>query len=601
MAGGSATRQLGNKSKSGTELTPNSPPKKQRSQANDTTMSQSNMPDDVAGSSAETVGRTTRSVPNSGADGSNSAGGIRGTVPMPSGARRQPMVTTREYVKQYKLRIHNEAVDIRKDVTGDTTHGVIRYPYHDIPVNMLGLYLSKSEIVELHNYTECRVLNVECHVAHKTAQLVFETNATTTNIGNNNVGVYMVVLDPLIVNTRVGSLPRQSTLVTDTFWGKHMSQLQMTEGFDTGIVSELGAEYITRNFSNKFEYHMPLVTPALLDVNLLPAVQHFPNVNSFVNSRTNASMVEGELASYSYAPHHGIVAGHYWNGSTFGVRDNDDSQFMHMKNGHPLGFNFSQSGSVGLFSYPHEDYGQNAASTPMQEETQYYMPYKTPHVDYGSTMVIDDPFFISNTNAKKQPALVVGIEPLLSTIDSNSAPKVVKCHVDLYVTVKLTMRITQGVDYLHPSATSPYWPKYMHPQMKLTRQIKVSGGGSHIYQLSPDVDHRPAIAKNNQAVITNISNNVSQSGIHGTTSAARNKRVAAIQKCAKRRSIRIEKYKNEQLVKGYKEDDNDKVDGEPFILTLDEEMVETPKEVYKLFGGDVSKQDEKKKKFFMKR
>lgn len=121
---------------------------------------------------------------------------------------------------------------------------------------MLGFYCSKEEILELHQYTSARVKEVNVEVFHKTAVLTFETNSSLSNIGNNNIGIYLNIFSSDLNSKRFGRFDTsQSNLIENIFWGNHAEHMGETDNYSEEKIGKLGAEYVTRNFENMFEYH----------------------------------------------------------------------------------------------------------------------------------------------------------------------------------------------------------------------------------------------------------------------------------------------------------------------------------------------------------
>ena len=163
---------------------------------------------------------------------SSSGGGLRGTAILPRGVRQEGMRVTRKFKKQYLLRLQNDVVEVGHEyipavedaVLTPPPHfnsvnsnlpgsvGIIRYPYHDLPVDMLSFYLSRAEMENMRFYSEARVKHAQVDVYNKTGVLNFETASSVSAIGNNNVGIYLVELSSDIGKKRTGRLPDSSAL-----------------------------------------------------------------------------------------------------------------------------------------------------------------------------------------------------------------------------------------------------------------------------------------------------------------------------------------------------------------------------------------------------
>ncbi|XP_037932857.1 uncharacterized protein LOC119667626 [Teleopsis dalmanni] len=124
---------------------------------------------------------------------------------------------------------------------------------------MLGFCLSKDEISMLIGATTARVKNIGVEIHHKTAVLTFETQSSNTNVGNNNIGVYLCHLAEDIGLKCFGQTAENNSIVENIFWGKHGSRLESTEWRD-----ELGSEYITKNYDHRFQYYSNTTPSAMI-------------------------------------------------------------------------------------------------------------------------------------------------------------------------------------------------------------------------------------------------------------------------------------------------------------------------------------------------
>lgn len=446
--------------------------------------------DDVAaaggGNSAGGQSRSTRSV--GGSMSASSGGGLRGTAILPRGIRQESMRCIRKYKKQYLLRLQNEIVEIghkynaafespnpstisRINANNFGSFGVIRYPYHDLPVHMLGFYLTAEEIRSLSYFSECRVKNCQVDVYNKTGVLNFETAASNASIGNNNVGVYLVQLDGSIGAKRTGQLPRQHILIEEVFWGKTSTVHKQNEEFKSEGVAGLGARYVRRTLNNKFEYFSPmnqtqdsnfsadsymqlrLQPDGTLSSNRIPnpGIVPYFNVNSFIDKRINASMNEGHFTSWSYKPKDGLVQGFFDIGPTtifpaslkLNPRSNMPIQQAACKtiiNDDPLARPLGQYNTGGQDDFMEDKFPDVHQLRPftIQESVSNRMIER------------------SEMSGQKVPPFVIGIEPLISELPTNVSNKweAVKCFVDIYVDVELEMECTYGFDYIDPSMPS---------------------------------------------------------------------------------------------------------------------------------------------------
>lgn len=400
-----------------------------------------------------------------GSSGGNSAGGsssagVRGTVALWSGIRQNPQLCTRIYKKEYLFRLANEHIEVQC-IAGTTTNAVrsIRYPFHDIPVNMLGFYLSKAEIKELMRFTKCEVESVSVQVYNKTGCLNFETASSTSNIGNNNVGIYLCELTPDIMSRRSGILPNQGIFIHEKCWGKP-AELVQAAGWNNNV-SQLGAQYVRRNMDNKFEYNTFQDSSNFGPKAVAMDVQ-FPyfNVMPFIGKRVNASMTEGLFTEYHYKPKKGLVAGQFI-AKIRGHVANDNNHYV-LKNSHlPIMERHVDNGGNQYFGMLSNSAGQaaNIGSGGLTQTSMMLDRFTNFKEDDFENIMLDDPIFFGKN---VQPPLVIGIEPLTTSL--NDKWEAVKAFVDITIHVELVMKIQQGVDYINPNTTTCIIPDYQNPE-----------------------------------------------------------------------------------------------------------------------------------------
>ena len=447
---------------------------------------------DGAASSAGGEGngaRLPRSMGAAGGTSTSSGGGMRGIAPLPVGIRQTPMRTTRIYRKQYLLRVQNEGIETRferQNVGGsldnnNTSYGVIRYPLHDVPVHMLGFYLSKSEMAELALYTEARVKNVSVDVFNKTGVLTFETASSTTNIGNNNIGIYLLELSKDLNEKRMGKLPNQPVLIEEVFWGYPYFRTCGTQNteFTPDNANDLGAQYVRRTLNNKFEYYSVQCSDANspqpfigkgMSVGPIPYFDIWP----FVTNRINASMNEGLFTRYNYTPTNGLVfANQYIGQSDSDVRFNNSRMPLY---GAAIHSSYNSVGLPGLYNTG----GQSSTTEdtfPLITQKYPYINASPPH--YSSIQIENAADHLKSR--KPMPPLVIGIEPLTSEIQTQGRFEIVKCHVDLLIQCELEMEIVMGTDYTNPNTIRVVRPNYKNPHLAMYHKIQ-AGQPRRIYE-----------------------------------------------------------------------------------------------------------------------
>lgn len=447
-----------------------------------------NMPaiDDVGaapgGSGSGNATRNARSI--GGGLSAGSGGGLRGTAILPRGVRPEGMRVTRKFRKQYLLRLQNEVVEIGSEyipaaadpVLTNPRHfnsvnsnlpgniGLIRYPYHDLPVDMLGFYLSKQEMESMRFYSEARVKHAQVDVYNKTGVLNFETASSISTIGNNNVGIYLVELDSDIGKKRTGRLPNSGILISEVFWGDTWKTGSTDSDFSSQNLAQLGARYVRRTLNNKFEYMTPMnatTSNVVFSNNThmqqsdslaynLPGIVPYFNVNPFIKRRVNASMNEGHFTSWSYKPKDGLVYGYFSVGpnTVFGGRLKLNSRKRMPTQMTPtvaLQANQIIAPAWGL----QNTQGSDTAQQSSQGDGATMVPFAPlPHL----ATLIDR----TSITGELIPPLVIGIEPLVSELPTTTGNtwQAVRCFVDIYVDVELEMELVYGYDYVDPSMPS---------------------------------------------------------------------------------------------------------------------------------------------------
>lgn len=419
----------------------------------------------------------------------SSGGGLRGQAVLPRGIRQDTMREIRTYRKQYLFRIQNEAVEIghRYDpaittatatqitVANPTRYGsvgVIRYPYHDIPVNMLAFYLTAAEMHSLSYFSQCRVLSAKCDVYNKTGVLNFETAASNASIGNNNVGIYLNQISSDIGDKRCGQLPDVVPLIEERVWGETYAAQKEKKEFTTINVSLLGARYVRRTLSNKFEYFSPMNNSLDYDFtkdtytangvnvnNNVPGMVPYFNINPFIEKRVNASMNEGLFTQWHYKPIDGLVSGNF----SIGPNSVIYRQKFNTKSRMPMKQNSLAYENLGKVTEQNPLTNMQGNSFEDTNISDTFVPGQLPYTKSADVMTQIDRVEVTG---KQVPPLIIGIEPLVSEIPTNTSNKweIVKCFVDLYIDVELQMECSYGFDYIDPSIPSVP-ANFMKPEM----------------------------------------------------------------------------------------------------------------------------------------
>lgn len=423
----------------------------------------------------------------SGGMASNSGGGMRGTASFPIGIRQVPASYTRVYSKQYNIRIFNRLDEYRTP----TINGVQWNDYipnaHEIPCHHLAFYLSHSEMQRLRGKTKVVVEEANVDVANHTAIISYETNASGTQIGNNNLGITLYQLDPNIVKARTGValLTQQAEVIRNVFWGVDHNSLPVSVA-PSSAMPGIGAEFITRNYNNRFCYRSvrSVGTRAHNGVPWVSTPMQFYNVKRHVVKRENVSITEGPFTSWSYKPVNGIVMAQNYGimppgavsvaGPAYNVRD---SHTLRWRGVQPLQ-------GVGASGMPGTRVGQPITTViqPIGNVTNDIWRNAANGVQDLTRILIDDPYINGGHASAKIPVLVIGMDPQIGIVEATNAVAAVPCHVDLIITCHIRLRITEGIDYddsNHNQAVEVNWKypewRYQLQQTENTMPLLMSG------------------------------------------------------------------------------------------------------------------------------
>lgn len=110
----------------------------------------------------------------------------------------------------------------------------------------------------LSYFSESIFKSARVDVYNKTGVINFETASSTSNIGNNNIGIYLNKISSDIGSKRSGILPRQDTFIEEVIWWQTSDVSCNNAEFSSNNVAKLGARYVRRTLNNKFEYMTPM-------------------------------------------------------------------------------------------------------------------------------------------------------------------------------------------------------------------------------------------------------------------------------------------------------------------------------------------------------
>lgn len=373
---------------------------------------------------------------------SNSAqGGMRGQAPLPPGIRQGKTTYTRTFTRQYNWRIFNQLAEYRTPTIGGVSYNAYVPPFHDIPCDLLAFYLNFADIQRLRSKTKVVGKSYRVSVSNHTAIITYETNASGTQIGNNNLGVTMAVLDDNIHKYRTGRAvtSAQGDLVQNLCWGIDANSLPATNTLSSALQG-LSSQYITRNFNNRYEYLTPRANVTRLHNGLAPQItpMQFFNVNRFIKKRVNVSMQEGVIAEWSHTPTNGLLFAR--NLGTYAPGGLDTNAFCTAHE--PV----AVRGIV------------NSSSTGMQNQVAGAAPtaafnivgnfYNDVFENESNVLRINiESNFNGQVNTNKPAVLTLGLEPQIAINTDNSPAVAIPLHVDLIITAECVLEITEGTDY----------------------------------------------------------------------------------------------------------------------------------------------------------
>lgn len=371
---------------------------------------------------------------------------LRGEAILPVGLRTEGTKTLRTYNKQYQLRIYNALHEWKREPKFGNFHNTLVPNYHELPVHLLGFYMHPSEIQRLRTKTKVRVVSAECEVYNDTAILTFESNASASNIGNNNVGVKLVQIDPEINKARQGRYENDISLtLADTFWGKDINTVVNASALTTNFTGQ-SATRIRRNWKNRYFYQTqsnPGSNATYNAMGFAPVInQQLFDINRYIIQRRNASMEEGLFCTWKYKPKNGqIFAQHLVRAPTA----------LSFSTDNPVSFDRTKQNvgrtrgtfalNAGMPNIP-QGLPYNASINAAQEIQMDIFRNQT-----NIAMISIDDMFTGNGSQQDIPVLAFGIEPVISIETDTTSFKAANCHIDITVNAYITLEIEEGVDY----------------------------------------------------------------------------------------------------------------------------------------------------------
>lgn len=438
----------------------------------DTPMSQKEIPSPMETQAAQedtAIGVGANSV--GGAGGGNRAGGIRGTVKMPGGTpiNANDMIST--YTKDYTFRIRSGLIEYKttsaNGVDTETTTSVeMKFPYHHIPVNMLGFFLTKEEIQKIFDEcTTATILEVEVDVYNHQAQLPFITGATTSTIANNNVGIYLTKIHDSLYKTWPWRIPDQGALILNRCWGTHINNLPASTTYTSVGLGVLAADTVIKDLDNRAEiihWQKPTnIRFGTTTINLQTYFEPAVPINRYKQKRINASFNEGLFWSYKYQPVDGKVHALCVNGCNFTPANTNSEHNIQCQYSCKISeSSLNQASTAATFKpFTNPSFGATSQLTPQTSHT-----YLWPQADYG--MPFDQIPIEWNNGNNLQPTLVLGIEPLVTGDLGEQQGTLVDSQILLDIKCKIKIKETRGVNYMTRFGGSIVQPDAHRPVMR---------------------------------------------------------------------------------------------------------------------------------------
>lgn len=409
----------------------------------------------------ETDGVLNDQPANSGGGSNNSGGmaGLRGTVQFPGGARLPKNISLGNYNKNYKFRIKSEYVEYSRGTgTDNNSYIIVRFPYHDIPVDRLGFFLSQEEINKLkHECVRATVKEVQVEIWCRQVQLPFETASTTSTVVNNNVGYFVGLIDPEVQKVRRGTYSDlKDNFINQACFGASLDTLPVTSTYTSNNLGTLSAEVVVRNLDLRFQYGCRQRGFSQFNNNFVYKEPIFP-LERYVMKRWNGSFNEGLFHTYHYKPTDGVW--HIYNGSN---GDNPGTDFF----GNDFFLNENQAifgaGAINQVKYPVTAGFANVTTTSTEVGKVYMLPQSQHNM-------ADHVIPIEWDGSKAQPPLIIGLDPLITGDIGNNQGKLVDAQMIIEVRTHLIMEEQRFTDYQYRYGGNRTQPDMMHPIYRSAR------------------------------------------------------------------------------------------------------------------------------------
>lgn len=374
-----------------------------------------------------------------GVGGPKPAAGVRGTVQFPPGHRIKKNVNIQTYTQQYKFRIRSSLMEYATTgVAPQTQTWRVRFPYHDLPVSVLGFYLQKEEILKIiDECTHAKILNCKVKVYAKQAQLPFVTGQTITGIANNNIGYYLNKIDPIFGKYRQGILD-QYDFIEENCWGKHIAELPAAPDFTPANLGELGATHVTRNLDQRFVYVGVTNATSIGTDNTFNYLEQIPPIEKYIEKRWNASFNEGLFCEWEYQPRDGLF---HQRGKISDkiIPYNNDSYYNKIRDPYTMfgkatnnTANWKNLSIAGAQAENSTGTLQNIAYVTEQ------MPLAANPVDYN----------IEWDGFEGVPPLILGLQPIVTGTIGTTQGDLVDCQLELEIHTEIQIEELRGTSYM---------------------------------------------------------------------------------------------------------------------------------------------------------
>lgn len=463
------------------------------------------------------VGASSAAAPVSGDPMGHGGLGARGTTEYLAGYHNGDHSWTKTFTKKYKLRMFTHPIQYR--TRGNAAgffpnEGIkfVQYPYHDLPVEKLGFYLSPLEIRQLiseGSRVEMESCSVEIHT--RTNILPFTVGSTLSDVGNNNVGIEVFTMGDL-THKRFGvEMNNHAQIIRNIFWGNIPGPLNPSINPVSTINPNPPAWLVYRNFDNRFGHYAGMNPTANgITTNNVTGLYELTwfNYEAFKERAWNGSMLEGKCKEWHYVPKckslfgkNMIDAVFYNYGRNAGAENEEANTFQFINSDNVPLLNHQGNTAAGAtnllrnapVNYPTQIQNDNfVASTennglrPLPATPWVYAESLTD--DFLSNLEIDtNQMWQDGAHTKqvkmKVPNCSIGMEPLLN--GETEVNTTVNNYFLFQVLVKCKVKVHQNPGYIYPhlgsARNAP--PAFLDPMLEMGRVSGVANRAISIVNL----------------------------------------------------------------------------------------------------------------------